>query len=95
MRKAKGKEKGPRMVHEIKRLSGLGISQRQIAKALDISRNTVKKYLEDANDATLAIVKAPYSAPWAGQVDWDFVKKECERGVALCTFLGGGSRARY
>lgn len=74
------------MVHEINRLSGLGISQRQIAKALDISRNTVKKYLADANNASLAIVRAPYSAPWASHVDWEFVKKECERGVALAHF---------
>ncbi len=45
MQKAKGKVKGTRMIHEIKRLSGLGLSQRKISAALGISRNTIKKYL--------------------------------------------------
>ena len=60
MRTAKGKVKGPRMIHEIKRMTELGISQRKIARALDVSRNTVKKYLEETPAAASEMV--PYSA---------------------------------
>jgi len=41
MKRANGKSKGPRMIHEIKRMNELGISRRKIALALSISRNTV------------------------------------------------------
>lgn len=82
MQKAKGKVKGPRMIHEIKRLSGLNLSQRKIAAALGISRNTVKKYLE-LGAKIPSPTKEPYSAPWATRVDWNQVKSETELGVCL------------
>ena len=81
MRTAKGKVKGPRMIHEIKRMTELGISQRKIARALDVSRNTVKKYLEETPAAASEMV--PYSAPWSDQVDWLLVKGETEKGDCL------------
>ena len=84
MQKAKGKVKGLRMIHEIRRLSSLGITQRKIAKALDISRNIVKKYHNQSN-AELG-EKKPHSAPWSGQLDWDKVKNECERGESLYNY---------
>lgn len=81
MRRAKGKVKGPRMIHEIHRLSKLGISQRQIANALDVSRNTVKKYLEGAN--LPSATGKNYSAPWSGQLDWQVIQLETEKGECL------------
>jgi len=81
MRRAKGKVKGPRMIHEIRRLTGMGLSQRKIAKALDISRNTVKKYLDSETGAGER--ERGYSAPWSDTVEWGRVKGETERGVCL------------
>jgi len=81
MQKAKGKVKGPRMIHEIRRLTELGLSQRKIAKALGVSRNTVKKYLEA--EVTPVRQKAIYSAPWSGNIDWSKIKTETELGVSL------------
>jgi transposase len=80
MQKAKGKVKGTRMIHEIKRLSGLGLSQRKISAALGISRNTIKKYLASCSEPA---AKTAYSAPWAGGIDWTRVKSETELGVCL------------
>jgi len=70
------------MIHEIKRLSGLNLSQRKIAAALGVSRNTVKKYLALGAKVSAA-AKAPYSAPWASGIDWTRVKSETELGVCL------------
>lgn len=81
MQKAIGKTKGPRMIHEIRRMAKLGISQRKIAKALDISRNTVNKYLSDTADKRTAVKK--YTAPWADQIDWSEVNSETEKGGCL------------
>lgn len=81
MQKAKGRVKGHRMIHEIRRMNNLGISQRKIAKALDISRNTVKKYLSDLEKEGVDTKK--YSAPWSDQVDWQQVKVETEGGACL------------
>ena len=63
MKRANGKSKGPRMIHEIKRLNELGISRRKIALALNISRNTVDRYLESSDAPALPVVA--YSAPCA------------------------------
>lgn len=69
------------MIHEIRRMTALGISQRKISKALDISRNTVKKY--QTSFAREPDEGKPYSAPWADQVDWAQVKCETEKGECL------------
>jgi transposase len=81
MQKAKGKVKGPKMIHEIRRLSELGLSQRKIAGALGISRNTVIKYQQEVSGSENQ--KPVYSAPWSSNVDWTKVKSETELGVSL------------
>lgn len=81
MRRANGKVKGARMIHEIKRMAKMGISQRKIAKALDISRNTVSKYL--AGPEIPQVEAKKYSAPWADQFDWEQIKLETEKGECL------------
>ena len=81
MQRAKGKVKGLRMIHEIRRLNALGISKRKIAGALGVSRNTVTKYLN--NEGAGGCRKVEYSAPWSAEVDWVSVKAATERGVCL------------
>ncbi len=64
--KRHGRAKGPRMVEEILRLCKQGLSKRSNAKALDISRNTVDKYL----DEVLKPEPAQYHAPWFELIEW-------------------------
>lgn len=60
---------------EIQRLKMLGLTQRNISKTLDISRNTVKKYwnpVEHNEDIHLL-------PDWAIAIDWDYVDSELKR----------------
>lgn len=76
---SKGKPKGPRMIKEINRLKERGLSQRKIAKALGISRNTVSKFLlADGQSMT-----APYRAPWSDGIDWNWIKIQSDKGATL------------
>ena len=72
-------------IREIWRYKSMGLSERQIAKALKHSRNTVKKYL-------LAPVYEEQNAPsqipevcndWMSNIDWERIKAEVEAGVSL------------
>jgi transposase len=62
------------IIEEIKRLKGLGLSQRKIAKTLGIHRSTVKKYWlappEELPDEDPA---------WAVHLDWNYLSKEIDR----------------
>ena len=78
----KGKTKGPRMIHEIQRLNAMGLSKRMIAKALGCSRNTVDKYLADADNSVSESSKE-YSAPWSEVVPWHDVESATSRGMPL------------
>lgn len=70
---------------EIKRLLNLGLTNRQIARALKIHRNTINKYvekiksnvLEDENKIPVA------SSHWSAHVDWENVRREFLSGVPL------------
>lgn len=89
-----GNRKGPRMITEILKLRDKGLGTGRIAKALSISRNTVKSYIRQ-HDAAVArgtlgpaaaagVASGPkYSAPWAPLVDWDSVKAATDQGEAL------------
>lgn len=46
-----GHRKGPRIITEILRLKEMGLGTGKIAKALCISRNTVKSYLQQQKKA--------------------------------------------
>lgn len=93
--RALGKRKGPRMIKEILRMKERGLGVKTVAKALGISKNTVKSYLRqnaaalgDAAPGPLALAleapgKAAYTAPWASLVDWDVVKVATDKGTQL------------
>jgi hypothetical protein len=90
--------KGVRVIQEIQRLKGLGLGKKQIARALGISKNTVKGYWEaavaappvDLISAGAAPPQAPqtarYQAPWAGHLDWETIKRATDRGEALAVW---------
>lgn len=54
------------MYRQVRRMHLEGISQRQIARQLGISRNTVKKYLDGAN---VPWERKPYERPAATLTD--------------------------
>ena len=93
-RKTKGNRKGPRMITEIIRLKEKGLGAKTIAKALGISKNTVKSYLRQQETAkgdaapgpvaaALASDGPSFSPPWASLVDWVAVKAETDKGTQL------------
>jgi transposase len=79
-----GCRKGPRMIKEILRLKALGLGSKKIALALDISKNTVKKYIRaHENGVAPPEINPEYQPLWSEFVDWIAVKKEIDRGVSL------------
>ena len=77
----RGKQVGMRMIEEIRRLHAMGLSRRNIAKSLNCSRNTVDKYLVDPSIEDRG--KPEYHAPWSGEIDWELVNGEVNRGTPL------------
>jgi hypothetical protein len=78
-----GKTKGIRMISEIVRLKGMGLGVEKIAKALGISKNTVKKYIK-AQDGVMPDKKSStYQAPWSHLIDWIDVKVATDRGECV------------
>jgi transposase len=67
---------------EIRRLKGLGLSDRQIAKSLRCSRNTVKGIREGGIQSPEApkVIEGPI---WAKQVNWDEICRERSLGYEL------------
>ena len=70
---------------EIKRLLNLGLTNRKIARALKIHRNTINKYVEKIkSNASEDENKIPaVSSHWSAQVDWENVRREFLSGVPL------------
>lgn len=68
-------------LEEILRFQKLGLSERATARALGISRNTVRKYLgpEATEGPELAVVRPN----WAEGPDWDSIRAEHRDGVPL------------
>jgi hypothetical protein len=92
--KTNGTRKGPRMITEILRLKEKGLGAKTIARALGISKNTVKSYLRQHEAARSDAAPGPvatalahdapaYSAPWAVLVDWEAVKAATGAGTQL------------
>ena len=74
-------------LEEIKRLLNLGLTNRQIAKAIGVHRNTVNKYVEQVkqpdflnfkNDSFVAEAPA-----WTKEIDWEDIRSEFLKGVPL------------
>jgi transposase len=66
---------------EIKRLKGLGLSDRAIARSLNIHRRTVKKYLDQINEV---LPPAPVVEPsWAENLRWEELISEAQRGTPV------------
>ncbi len=86
-RQTDGRAKGPRMIQEILRLKGLGLSKRKIAKALDCSRNTIDKYLAEGGEGAVAPAAGQdYRAPWSERVDWQAAHAQTAKGDPLSAF---------
>ncbi len=75
--------KGQRMIKEIHRLHEKGIGKKKIARAMKISVNTVRKYLELSEAVSSDDIQIPYSAPWAEFVEWELVKAKTQYGTPL------------
>lgn len=65
---------------EIKRLRELGLSNRQIGKALGIHRNTVNKYAEEISAENNSESPSP---AWTQSLDWEGLRKDYLKGVSL------------
>lgn len=80
-----GKQVSPMKLFEIQRFKSLGLSERQIAKALKCSRNTVKKALQEVSGgAGLGVVtSAVEAASWCDNIDWQAVHADAVRGTPL------------
>lgn len=85
MASKRGKPKGIRMTNKIKTLRKQGLNITQIAKVLDISRNTVRKYLAD--NEGVAQLAPVFSAPWAGNINWQDVRKKTNDGTKLAHYF--------
>ena len=59
-----------RMQAQIRRMSEQGYSIRSIARSLNTSRKTVRKYLGITPE------EPSEPAPWIGAVKWDYVREE-------------------
>lgn len=80
------RSKGPKMISEILRMKSLGLSKRQIARALDCSRNTVDKYITEDAAAEQVAMPVAYRAPWSDLVDWQAAHGATSKGDPLSAF---------
>ena len=73
-------------INEIKRLRQLGLGKRQIARALNIHRNTVSKYINELDAPSVPAVadeKSLQENTWSSDIDWEKVRTEYLSGVPL------------
>lgn len=77
------------MQDQIRELRTQGYKLRAIARALKIHRDTVRAYLAEDDPLKTSAKKPPDvgelqgQPPWQNSVDWESVRKEHSRGVAL------------
>ncbi len=62
---------------EIKRLVGIGLSKRQVARALKVHRRTVDRHMDHQQE----MANKPCFPPWAEQLLWQDITAEVARGV--------------
>lgn len=75
-------------IDEIKRLLGLGLTNRQIARSINVHRNTVNKYVDKINGNHSFVNTAEQSVArnspcWTSQIDWENIRSEFLKGVPL------------
>ena len=74
-------------LEEVKRFSALGLSERQIAKALGCSRNTIKKFLRDSCTSDVSteapIAAATAAVAWMHRLDWKSLSADAARGTPI------------
>jgi transposase len=90
--------KGVRVIHEIQRMKAMGLRKKQIARALGISKNTVKNHWESVPVRSVCLIDAPtdatapavlpprYQAPWASALRWEMIKEAADQGEALAVW---------
>ncbi len=80
-----GKGLNVKELSEIKRLLKLGLTNRQIARALKIHRNTINKYVEKIKNNFVSDdeVKIRAVLHWSANIDWERVRREFLSGVPL------------
>lgn len=80
-----GKGLNVKELSEIKRLLILGLTNRQIARATNIHRNTINKYVEKINNNFVSVeeTKVPAVPHWSATIDWEKVRQEFLSGVPL------------
>jgi transposase len=71
-----------RMQEQIKTLSAQGVSIRKIAKALSMSRKTVRKLLGMSHPSQGSSTEV-ITAPWIASVNWKHVREEVGRGCTI------------
>jgi transposase len=77
-----GLKKGDGMVNKILELKNKNVGIKEIARRLNVSKNTVKKYLRETATETLPAAKS--SGPWwSAQVSWNEILKSSRAGVDL------------
>lgn len=71
-------------INEAKRLWKLGLTNRQIARATKIHRNTINKYVEKfKNEKSISAVVIKPIINWSSEIDWEKVRSEYLGGVSL------------
>lgn len=72
-------------INEVKRLWRLGLTNRQIARATKIHRNTINKYVEKFKNESpgTPLVELISAASWCDGIDWEKVRAEYLSGVSL------------
>ena len=84
-----GMRKSRAMQNQIEELRAQGCGVRAIARALKIHRETVQAYLPEGDPLKTGKAEDPPDSfettpvPWQDSIDWEYVRKEHGRGVAL------------
>jgi transposase len=78
-----GKRTPMSKIVEIRRYLNLGLSDRKIARALGVSRNTVAEIKAGSTDGDTLCAAAPTQASWVDTVDWDRICAEHQSGTTL------------
>lgn len=77
-----GKRVSSMKLSEIQRFKALGLSDRKIAKALNCSRNTIRKALAGPEPDPV-ISPPPPAVGWSDFLDWPAIEADVARGVPL------------